>query len=286
MVRPREQDSIDPAGAWTQVRRQLGLMAVFAAALAASWQPARALPLPSSVADARAAGIGGAYTALARGPLAPFWNPAGIITAPGVQGALSSDVLGSGGNALLFGGAIVAAGGPAVSWNLAEGSSSRVIQGTFAVALGPGVVAGATVAYEGAALPAGVTLSAGLMAGGDTWSLGATLLGLSAPPFGLSRWPELLLGFSLRTVPAVTVTADLHVLSTGVEIALGGLANLWAVTLRWGLTLGVQGGLECVGAGCDLAVFGQELDIALLVRGADLSLSIVVGLEARIPAWW
>ncbi len=230
-------------------------------------------------------GIGGAYTAAARGPLASLWNPAGIITVPGVQAAVSGALPSTGEGSLLVGAAIVAAGGPAVAWSLIEDGARRAVQGTFALALRKEVTVGATAAYD--IVSSGrFGFNVGCLVVGEGWSLGASVLGLGANPFGTSGTPQLLLGFSLRTVPAVTLNVDLHLFSTGGEIALGGVANLWVVGLRWGLAMGVHGGLERVSLGCDLSLMGQELNIALLVRGADLSLTLVVGLEARIPAWW
>jgi len=285
MTRLKQEDAPVSVGPRPRPHGRMAFPVVLALLLAATCPSAPAAPWPSLTGDARAVGIGGAYAALARGPLAPLWNPAGIITAPGVQVALSSALLSSGDGSLLVGAAIVAAGGPAVAWNLIEDGSGRAIQGTFALALREEVTVGATAMYDVAA-PAGFALGVGLLVAGEAWSLGASLLGLGAGPFGPPRTPQLLLGFSLRTVPAITIGIDLHLFSTGGEIALGGVANLWAVGLRWGLAMGVHGGLERAGLGCDLALMGQELNIALLVRGADLSLTIVVGLEARIPAWW
>ena len=265
--------------------RRTAFSLVLALVLGAAYPALSAAPWPSLSADARVIGIGGAYTAAARGPLAPLWNPAGIITVPGVQAAVSSALLPSGEGSFLVGAAIVAAGGPAAAWNLIEDGARRAVQGTFALALRKEVTVGATAAYD-IGTSGRFAFNLGCLVAGEGWSLGASVLGLGASPFGPSEAPQLLLGFALRTIPAVTIGIDLHLFSTGGEIALGGVANLWVVGLRWGLAMGVHGGLERAGLGCDLSLMGQELNIALLVRGADLSLTIVVGLEVRIPAWW
>ena len=187
--------------------RRAAFCVVFAVVLATAGLSAPAAPCPSLALDARVAGIGGAYTALARGPLAPLWNPAGIITVPGVQAALSSALLSGGEGSLLVGGAIVAAGGPAVAWNLVEDGLAQSIQGTFALALRKEVTVGAAAMYD-LATPPGFGLSLGVLVAGEAWSLGASLLGLGAGPFGPPRTPQLLLGFSLRTIPTITIGID------------------------------------------------------------------------------
>ena len=272
----------DSLAVCTRYARRMAVVVSLVLALAPATPSALAGSLPWWPAvESRAAGMGGAYTALAQGPLAPLCNPAGIITQSGVQGALSTAILpGGGAGLLLMGAAVVVAGGSAVAWNLVEDGPAQTMQGTLALALGPGMAAGGTLLYDTTADPPGIAFSAGILAMGDTWSLGASLLGL-----GSARSPEALLGFSLGVARAVTIGADLHFLETGAEIAVGGVATLGMVVLRWGEALGL-GGLWQSGLGCGLPLFGQELDLAVLVRGADPSLVLVVEFEARIPAWW
>jgi hypothetical protein len=270
-------------------RRSRGrtIVAVLAALLlAAVVSSSLEASLPPRGGDPRAAGMGEAYTALARGALAPLWNPAGIITSAGVQGALATGFLSGGEGYVLLGAAIVAQGGPAVAWGMVDGDGGRSILGTLAFSPLPATFVGGSLVYVSDADPAGLAISVGWRSEGDGWALGVCALDVGAGLFGLDRPPQLLLGVALRTVPAVMLEIDLHVAATGTEIALGGVADLQHLAARWGTCLGIDGGLKYVGLGASLPLFGQQLDAAVLLLGSDLELSLMLGLEARFAAWW
>ena len=271
-------------------RRSRGrtIVAVLAALLlAAVVSSSLEASLPPRGGDPRAAGMGEAYTALARGALAPLWNPAGIITsAAGVQGALATGFLSGGEGYVLLGAAIVAQGGPAVAWGMVDGDGGRSILGTLAFSPLPATFVGGSLVYVSDADPAGLAISVGWRSEGEGWALGVCALDVGAGLFGSDRPPQLLLGVALRTVPAVMLEIDLHVAATGTEIALGGVADLQHLAARWGTCLGIDGGLKYVGLGASLPLFGQQLDAAVLLLGSDLELSLMLGLEARFAAWW
>lgn len=261
-------------------------LTVIALSLEIGLFPCRGTSLPWRAGDPRAAGMGEAYTPLAQGPLAPLWNPAGIITSPGLHGALAASFLPGGEGAFLFGGSVVGEGGPAVAWDVVQGEEGRAILGVLAFLLRPGTSLGGGLTYAFDLEPAGLSANVGFLTSSEAGAFGVSLAGLGGGLFGAGPPLSLLLGASLRALPWVTLCLDLHVSGEGTEISLGGAASVWQVTLRWGTSVGLDGGLKRAGFGCGLSLLGQQVDVALLLSGKDLDLFLALGIETHIPAWW
>jgi hypothetical protein len=240
---------------------------------------------PSCEIDPRALGRGTAYTALAEGSLAPFWNPAGATAAPGVHGAFAAG-LSPNGTLLLLGAAIAAANSPTVIWNMAQNGNEGEILGTFAFFLFPRTALGGGVSYAFSDEPEGISFHIGFLHREPHWKFGASLSHLGAGIFCAALPLQFRAGGALYTLPGVTLTLDLHLSPAGSRVAIGGAAQIWRVKIRWGTAVLLTGGFDRVGIGVGFNLFDLPIDLAIGVVGNELSPCASLGIEAAIPAWW
>lgn len=236
--------------------------------------------------DPRALGRGTAYTAVADGPLAPLWNPGGGTAAPGVHGAFAVGISPNGASTLLLGASIAAANSPTVIWNMVQSGGGGEILGTFAFPLFLQTGLGCGLSYRFSDAPGGISFHVGFRHCGPQWAFGVSLSHLGAGIFGADLPLSLRAGGALTTIPGIALTVDLDLSSDGAKIAIGGSAQAWVVEIRWGTAILLTGGIDRLGLGAGLILFGLPIDLAIGVAGSDLSPYASLGIEACIPAWW
>ena len=236
--------------------------------------------------DPRALGRGTAYTAVADGPLAPLWNPGGGTAAPGVHGAFAVGISPNGASTLLLGASIAAANSPTVIWNMVQSGGRGEILGTFAFPLFLQTGLGCGLSYRFSDAPGGISFHVGFRHCGPQWAFGVSLSHLGAGIFGADLPLSLRAGGALTTIPGIALTIDLDLSSDGGKVAIGGSAQAWVVEIRWGTAILLTGGIDRLGLGAGLILFGLPIDLAIGVAGSDLSPYASLGIEASIPAWW
>jgi hypothetical protein len=236
--------------------------------------------------DPRALGRGTAYTAVADGPLAPLWNPGGGTSAPGAHGAFAAGISPDGTSTLLLGASIAAANSPTVIWNMVQSGGEGEILGTFAFPLFPQTRLGCGVSYRFSDAPGWISFHVGFRHCGPQWAFGASLSHFGAGIFGADLPLSLRVGGALTTIPGIALTIDFDLSSDGAKVAIGGSAQVWVVEIRWGTAILLAGGIDRLGLGTGLILFGLPIDLAIGVAGSDLSPYASLGIEASIPAWW
>ncbi|MCD5416209.1 hypothetical protein LR032_03815 [Candidatus Bipolaricaulota bacterium] len=240
---------------------------------------------PAHAADPRVLGRGTAYTAVARGPLATLWNPAGATATPGVHGAIAAG-LSPAGSSLLFGVSIAAVGSPTVTWSTAQDGDERKMLGTFAFSILPRTAVGGGISYRSSDRPGGISFQLGLLHSEPQWAIGASLAHLGAGIFGAEIPLSFRVGGALDATPGVTLTLDLHSVTGRWKVAVGGAAQVWVVDIRWGTAILLVGGIDRLGFGIGFDLFGLRIDLALGACGGDLRPYGSLGIEVAIPAWW
>ena len=243
-----------------------------------------ALVLPASaddLSDPRYAGLGGAYTAVVDGPFAGLANPAGVIDAPGVHGAIGTSFSGTWGFVL---GASVATGvGPAAAW----ASDGTEVQGCFAFYILPQLKIGVGISSDAESdNERGLSFALGgqyyarpVHFGVSVRNLGAAIFGGTAPASGH-------LGVALDVLPGITVIGDIGIIPTGSEVAVGGEASFGYVDFRWGVAVHLSGGFIRAGLGVSGRLFGAKIALSGGLDGAEHRPFFSLGIQADIPAWW
>jgi hypothetical protein len=232
--------------------------------------------------------LGQAYTALAKGPLAPLWNPAGNYETSGIQGSLAFCLLPDESTLFYAGGSVAATDGPAVSWTSVRHSDGEgEILGTFSYPLRAGLRVGGGLAYLFDQDTASVSFNGGVSWRGERLWLGASGFGLESMVAEGKGPSRVLLGAGWRMFPWMKVAVDLHFGIGGVEVALGGEARAWTLRLRWGSALSLGGGLTQLGFGLGFPLMGLPVDIGVGLMGSGLQLVYSFGLTATFsfPAW-
>ncbi len=260
-----------------RIRFMVGKALVFFAVTAGSLSLVySAVPL-----DPREAGLGGAYTAVACGPLAGLRNPAGIIDSPGVHGAIGA--LRSDADGFAVGVSVATGEGPAVAWAGGGGE----IQGSFAFYALPALKCGLGLSYRTDPTTAhGVSLVLGgqysvppLRVGMSLHNLGTGIFGAGDPVFAY-------IGAAIAAAPGITVVGDIRLVPTGSEVAIGGEASFRRVRFRWGTAIHLSGGFLRVGLGVGGDLFGLGIDLAGGLAGPEHHPFFSLGVRAGIPAWW
>lgn len=111
----------------------------------------------------QALGMGQAYTARARGPLAPLWNPAGISDLPGLHGALAVSFSSEAEGVLLAGGSLVSLDGLSLGLATAQGKDEGQGFGTLAFRILPGVCIGGSLSSVAQTDSRGISFNAGVL---------------------------------------------------------------------------------------------------------------------------
>lgn len=231
--------------------------------------------------DPRGVGLGGAYTAVASGPLAGLCNPAGIIDSPGVHGTVG--VLRSDTDEFALGASVATGEGPAVAWTSGRGR----IQGSLAFYALPSLKIGFGISYQ--TKPAdghGISLVLGGQYCIPPVHFGMSLLNLGSGIFGAGDPISGHIGAAIEAVPGITVVGDINLAPTGSEAAIGGEASLWRVRFRWGMAVYLSGGFLRAGLGVGGELFGTGLDLAAGLSGSEHHPFFSLGIRAGIPAWW
>jgi len=259
----------------------LGCSACFVVLLAGSVLRTHGAPrLEPYEGLAAAIGTGEAYTALASGPGAVLWNPAGILGPPGIHTVLATS-LGPGDESSFVGGATIGTEGIAVAWTTSSAGSPSRITGSVAGRALPGLQVGASLAFATGAADLGLSGDVGLRYASTTWRIAAAAFGLLS-----ESSLRLCIGGSLHTLPGLTLALDLRLEESGSEIALGGEATIWILTVRWGVAIGITGGFNHLGIGIGFDFLGMPVDLGAGFLGADLDPLIAGSLTLRFPAWW
>lgn len=241
--------------------------------------------LPSG--EPYALAVGQAYTALAEGPLAPLWNPAGHEAISGIQGALAFCPLPDESVLLYVGASVAAVDGPAVSWTSAKHSNAEgEILGTFSYPLSSGLRIGGSLAYLFGREAASVSFNAGVSWCGERFGLGVSGFGLESLVTEGKGSPRVLLGARWRAFPWMKMTLDLHFDAGDMEVALGGEASVGALHPRWGSALSFNGGLTHLGFGLGLLLAGFSADIGVGLMPPELQLIYSLGVTTTFAAWW
>jgi len=233
----------------------------------------------------QALGMGQAYTARARGPLSPLWNPAGISDLPGLHGALavsfSSEVEG----VLLAGGSLVGLQGLSFGLATAQGKEEGQGFGTLAFRILPGICIGGSLSSVAQTDSRGISFNAGVLVRGTAWSVGAGLYHLDAGILGTDLPLRIHVGASVEVVANGRLAVDLHLEAGKGEVALGVETQAWAFDLHWGAAISLDGGLSHAGLGVGFFLFDLLADLSIGLVGADQQLWISAGVEGTIPLW-
>lgn len=233
----------------------------------------------------QALGMGQAYTARARGPLSPLWNPAAISDLPGLHGALAVSFSSEAEGALLAGGSLVGSEGLSVGLAMAQGKDAGQGFGTLAFRILPGISIGGSLASVAQTDSRGISFNAGVLVRGTAWSLGAGLYHLDAGILGTDLPLRIHVGASVEVVPGSCLAVDLHLEAGNGEVALGVQTKVWAFDLHWGAAISLDGGLSHAGLGVGFVLFDLPADLSIGLVGADQQLWISGGVEGTIPLW-
>lgn len=240
-----------------------------------------------SLGNPDALALGQAYAALAKGPLAPLWNPAGNYEVSGIQGALAFCLLPDERTFVYTGGTVATTDGPAVSWTSVWLSDAEgEILGTFSYPLRTGLRIGGSLAYLFDRNTASVSVNGGVSWRGERFWLGASGFGLESMVTEGKGPSRVLLGACWRTFSWMKVAIDLHFEAGDVEVALGGEARAWTLQLRWGSALSFGGGLTHLGFGVGFSLAGFPVHIGVGLMGSGLQLVYSFGVTAAFPSWW
>ncbi len=230
-------------------------------------------------------GMGSDRTALASGPLAPLWNPAGAADSPGVHGAFLATLTSSDESTILIGVSIAADNSPTVCWSMYKQGNNKETWGTFAFPAFAGTTAGLGVAYAFGA-QTGISFHTGVLYRGATWAFGGSVMHIGSGLFGGGLPIELRAGAALYAIPGATLTANVSLSEDTIILTIGGEARIWVLDLRWGLSIIPTGGIERLGMGLGFDLFSIPIDISVGVNGESLNPYASLGISADIPAWW
>ena len=232
-----------------------------------------------------ALGMGQAYTALARGPLAPLWNPAGIGNLSGLRGTFAV-ALSAEGNGILFGGGCLATPeGLSGALTIAQGVDEGATLGTLAFPVFQGVTVGGGFCRTTHADSQEMSFAAGVLYRGTSWSLGVSAFHLGAELLGGDLLVHLHVGASLEVVPGSRLALDLQLSAAEGKLALGGETEVRMFDLRWGMSIDLSGSLTHAGLGIGFTLFDFPVDLSLGLVGPDRKLWTSVGAEGAIPLW-
>lgn len=242
--------------------------------------------LPSG--EPYALAVGQAYVALAEGPLAPLWNPAGHDEAvSGIQGALAFCLWPDESTLFYAGASVAAVDGPVVSWTSVKHSNAGgEILGAFSYPVQSGLRIGGGIAYLFGQEVASVSFNAGVNWCGERFGVGVSGFGLESLVAEEKEPPRILLGAHWRAFPWMNVALDLHFDAGDVEVALGGEASVGALHPRWGSALSFNGGLTHLGFGLGVLLAGFSADIGVGLLPPELQLVYSLGVRATFTAWW
>ena len=233
----------------------------------------------------QALGMGQAYTALARGPLAPLWNPAGIGNLSGLHGTLAV-ALSAEGNGILFGGGCLAAPeGLSGALTIAQGVDEGAALGTLAFPVFRGASVGVGFCRTTHADSHEMSFAAGVLYRGTSWSLGVSAFHLGAELLGGDLPVRLHVGASLEVVPGSLLALDLHLGATDSKVALGVETKVRMFDLRWGTSISLNGRLSHVGLGVGFTLFDFPVDLSFGLVGPDQKLWMSGEAEGAIPLW-
>lgn len=233
----------------------------------------------------QALGMGQAYTARARGPLSPLWNPAAISDLPGLHGALAVSFSSEAGGVLLAGGSLVGSEGLSLGLATAQGKDEGQGFGTLAFRILPGISIGGSLASVAQTDSRGISFNAGVLVRGTAWSLGAGLYHLDAGILGTDLPLRIHVGASVEVAAGSRLAVDLHLEAGNGEVALGVQTKVWAFDLHWGVAISLDGGLSHAGLGVGFVLFDLPADLSIGLVGADQQLWISGGVEGTIPLW-
>lgn len=233
----------------------------------------------------QALGMGQAYTARARGPLSPLWNPAAISDLPGLHGALAVSFSSEAEDVLLAGGSLVSLEGLSLGLATAQGKNEGQGFGTLAFRILPGISIGGSLASVSQTDSRGISFNAGVLVRGTAWSLGASLYHLDAGILGTDLPLRIHVGASVEVVAGSHLAVDLHLEAGSGEVALGVETQVWAFDLHWGAAISLDGGLSHAGLGVGFLLFDLPADLSIGLVGADQQLWISGGVEGTIPLW-
>jgi len=233
----------------------------------------------------QALGMGQAYTARARGPLSPLWNPAAISDLPGLHGALAVSFSSEAQGVLLAGGSLVGLEGLSLGLAVAQGKDEGQGCGTLAFRILPGISIGGSLASMSQTDSRGISFNAGVLARGTSWSLGAGLYHLDVGILGTDLPLRIHVGASVEVVAGSRLAVDLHLEAGNGEVALGVETQAWAFDLRWGAAISLDGSLSHAGLGVGFVLFDLPADLSVGLVGADQQLWISGGVEGTIPLW-
>ena len=233
----------------------------------------------------QALGMGQAYTARARGPLSPLWNPAAISDLPGLHGALAVSFSPEAGGVLFAGGSLVGLEGLSVGLSMAQGKDEGQGFGTLAFLILPGISIGGSLASVSETDSRGISFNAGVLVRAATWSLGAGLYHLDAGILGTDLPLRIRVGASVEVAAGSCVAVDLHLEAGNGEVSLGVQTKVWAFDLHWGAAISLDGGLSHAGLGVGFVLFDLPADLSIGLVGADQQLWISGGVEGTIPLW-
>ena|GEM_PF-2472677 len=233
----------------------------------------------------QALGMGQAYTARARGPLSPLWNPAAISKLPGLHGALAISFSPEAEGVLFGGGSLVGSEGQSFGLVVAQGKDKGQGSGTLAFRILRGVFIGGSLASVSQTDSQGISFNAGVLVRGTTWSLGAGLYHLDAGILGTDLPLRIHVDASVEVVAGSRLAVDLHLEAGNGRVALGVQTKVWAFDLHWGAAISLGGGLSHAGLGVGFVLFDLPADFSIGFTGADQQLWISGGVEGTIPLW-
>ena len=232
-----------------------------------------------------ALGMGQAYTALARGPLASLWNPAGIGDLPGFRGTLAVALSAEGEGILFAGGCLAAPEGLSGALTIAQGVDEGATLGTLAFPVFRGAtVAGGFCRTTHADSPE-MSFTAGALYRDTRWSLGVSAFHLGAELFGGDLTVVLHIGASLVVVPGSLLACDFQLSAAEGELAFGGQTKVRMFDLRWGMSIDLTGSLTHAGLGIGFTLFDFPVVLSLGLVSPDRKLWTSFGAEGAIPLW-
>ncbi len=231
-------------------------------------------------------GISGA--AIATGPLAPLWNPAGVVDGPGVHGAACVRLFADG-SIVRAGVSIVALSSPAVAWDIVSDPDGNQTYLTFALPVSSTARLGLTLSYSFAE-QGGLSLIAGTLfqAGGLTLGLGVA--NISSVLFGGSLPSRIRGGVALHSATGLRVAVDLSLSADETTLTLSGKAKIWRFGLQWWVGIYPPDGFAGTGLGISFDAFELPVELSIAVIGDgttdELFPCATVAGEGTIPAWW
>jgi len=229
-------------------------------------------------------GMGPGRTAVASGPLAPLWNPAGAVDLPGVHGAFVV-TLSAEQPVLLVGASIAAENSPTVAWSMYKQGSDQETLGTFAFPIFAGATAGLGLTYA-SGTQSGISFHTGVLYSGAQWAFGGSVMHIASGLFGGSLPIELRVGAVLFAIPRATLSVNVFLSEDEILLSLGGEARIWVIDVRWGLSIIPTGGIKRAGMGLGFELFSIPFDISVGVSGTSFHPYGSLGISANIPAWW